>query len=57
VARRSKLGAWLRDAQTPAACYAALKAGRQALKEGARSREQLPHASEWPWAGYFDAPQ
>ena len=55
VARRSQLGRWLCEASTPAACYAAVRAGRASLGEDVRTQEQLPEASPWPWEGLFDA--
>jgi len=54
VARRSLLGGWLRIAETPAECYAAVREGRRALSQDLRSREQLPEAAAWPWRDLFD---
>ena len=54
VAARSRLGAWLREAPTPAACYAAVRAGRRGIARPALEEERLPEPQPWLLEDLFE---
>ena len=55
VAARSQLGGWLRDAPTPADCYAAVRAGRRGIERAALADERLPEPRPWLLEDLFES--
>ena len=55
VAARSRLGAWLREAPTPAACYEAVRAGRRHIQRPTRDEERLPEPRPWVLEDLFES--
>lgn len=51
LAERSLMSAWIRDAPTVMACYAAIEDGRRALGDRLRPVEDLPRHADWRHRG------